>query len=78
MAGWPAQPNTIKLVDYPASYHNGAGGLNFCDGHSEIHKWLDPRTTPKLKKGVNLSLNVASANNRDIIWLQERSTGRID
>jgi len=25
--------------DYPATYHNGAGGLSFADGHSEIHKW---------------------------------------
>jgi prepilin-type N-terminal cleavage/methylation domain-containing protein/prepilin-type processing-associated H-X9-DG protein len=26
--------------DAPASYHNGAGGFSFADGHSEIHKWL--------------------------------------
>ncbi len=65
------------LVDYPASYHNGAGGLNFADGHSEIKKWLDPRTTPKLKKNSNLQLNIPSPNNRDIAWLQERSTGRV-
>jgi prepilin-type N-terminal cleavage/methylation domain-containing protein len=26
------------LVDYPASYNNWAGGLNFADGHSEIRK----------------------------------------
>ena len=25
--------------DTPASYHNGAGGISFADGHSEIHKW---------------------------------------
>jgi prepilin-type N-terminal cleavage/methylation domain-containing protein/prepilin-type processing-associated H-X9-DG protein len=25
--------------DTPASYHNGAGGLSFADGHSEIHRW---------------------------------------
>ncbi|MDB6109479.1 MAG: hypothetical protein JWR69_1229 [Pedosphaera sp.] len=25
--------------DLPASYHNGAGGFSFTDGHSEIHKW---------------------------------------
>jgi prepilin-type N-terminal cleavage/methylation domain-containing protein len=63
------------LVDYPASYHNGAGGLNFADGHSEIHKWRDPRTTPPLREGMNLTLNVPSPNNRDIAWLQERTTG---
>ena len=26
--------------DLPASYHNGAAGFSFVDGHSEIHKWL--------------------------------------
>ena len=25
--------------DTPATYHNGAGGISFADGHSEIHKW---------------------------------------
>ncbi len=25
--------------DVPASYHNGACGFSFSDGHSEIHKW---------------------------------------
>jgi prepilin-type N-terminal cleavage/methylation domain-containing protein/prepilin-type processing-associated H-X9-DG protein len=25
--------------DIPASYHNGACGFSFADGHAEIHKW---------------------------------------
>jgi len=74
MAGYPNSPGSITLVDFPASYHNRAGGLNFGDGHAEIHKWLDPRTVPILKKGQHLALNVASGNNKDIRWLQERST----
>jgi prepilin-type processing-associated H-X9-DG protein len=65
-------------VDYPASYHNGAAGLNFADGHSEIKRWLDHRTTPVLRRGQLLQLNVPSPNNRDMIWLQERSTGRLN
>jgi prepilin-type N-terminal cleavage/methylation domain-containing protein/prepilin-type processing-associated H-X9-DG protein len=32
-------PTTVRWVDYPAAYHNGAGGLSFADGHAEIHKW---------------------------------------
>jgi len=32
----PLQPYTT-WTDLPASYHNGAAGLSFADGHSEIH-----------------------------------------
>ena len=63
------------IVDYPASYHNGAAGLSFADGHAEIKKWVDPRTTPVLARGIELNLNVVSANNPDVAWLQERSSG---
>jgi prepilin-type N-terminal cleavage/methylation domain-containing protein/prepilin-type processing-associated H-X9-DG protein len=28
-----------KYVDFPGRYHNGACGISFADGHSEIHKW---------------------------------------
>ncbi len=62
--------------NYPASYHNGAAGFNFADGHSEIKKWLDPRTTPLLKKGQPLSFGLPTAGNVDINWLRERSTER--
>jgi prepilin-type processing-associated H-X9-DG protein len=29
--------------DLPASFHNGAAGFSFADGHSEIHKWVDTK-----------------------------------
>ena len=74
MAGYSDQPNRSKIVDYPASYHNKAGGLSFADGHSEIRKWKDPRTMPVLRKGQNMPLDVPSPNNKDVLWMQERST----
>jgi len=64
-----------RIVDYPASYHNRAAGLSFADGHAEIRKWVDPRTTPNLKRGALLPLNVPSPNNPDVAWIQERSSG---
>lgn len=73
----PSIPGRLNLVDVPASYHNGAGGITFADGHAEIKKWLDPRTKPPIQRGRNLQLIVASPNNRDIFWLQERSTGLV-
>jgi prepilin-type N-terminal cleavage/methylation domain-containing protein/prepilin-type processing-associated H-X9-DG protein len=73
MAGYPDQPNRWKVVDYPASYHNNAGGFSFADGHSEIKKWTDPRTMPKLSKR-DIPLDIASPNNKDVHWMQIRST----
>jgi len=77
MEGYPDPKSTAFIQDYPASYHNRAGGLSFADGHSEIKRWVDPRTTPPLKKGttaVGDAGRVNSPNNKDIFWLQERCT----
>ncbi len=76
MAGYPGQPNRASIIDYPASYHNSAGGFSFADGHAEIKRWRDSRTMPKLRKGRPLPLNVTSANNADVIWMQARATVR--
>ena len=81
MDGWPDQPERYRFagVDYPASYHAGAGGLSFADGHSEVHRWRDARTMPPLEKGRNLgSPNLPSPHNPDIRWLQERTTRPVD
>ncbi len=67
-----------RIVDYPASYHNLAAGLSFADGHAEIRRWVDPRTTPVLRRDQPLDLDVASPNNPDVAWLQERSSALID
>jgi prepilin-type processing-associated H-X9-DG protein len=71
----PAVP--YILVDYPASYHNGAGGVAFADGHSDIHKWRDERTKPRVT-GVYNSVPPASPSpgNIDTVWLAERSSAR--
>ena len=67
-------PAKARIIDYPASYHNGAAGLTFMDGHAEIHKWLDGRTKPVPKYNNALQLAVASPNNVDMIWLSDRTT----
>lgn len=76
MTGYPDQPRTIVWANYPASYHNNSAGISFADGHAEIKRWLDPRTTPQLVPGKPLPLNVSSPNNQDLIWLQQRTTGK--
>lgn len=63
-----------RIIDFPASYHNGAAGLSFADGHAEIKKWRDPRTKPPVRNNNSLVLNQASPNNLDMLWLAERTT----
>jgi prepilin-type N-terminal cleavage/methylation domain-containing protein/prepilin-type processing-associated H-X9-DG protein len=69
--GWfVCDPNTTtQWLDVPATYHNGAGGLSFADGHAEIKKWRDRNVLtgaiPPLNKDPNSS---------DINWLWERTT----
>jgi prepilin-type N-terminal cleavage/methylation domain-containing protein/prepilin-type processing-associated H-X9-DG protein len=65
----PARP---VWIDIPASYHNGAGGLSFADGHAEIKKWRDNHVL-----GCNAPppLGVQQdASTGDLAWLQERSS----
>jgi len=76
--GWFASdPDTSwQIIDYPASYHNGAAGFSFADGHSEIHRWRDARTIPVLKVGQLLPLNVNLPNDLDLRWLTQKAIGR--
>ena len=71
MDGYPDASQT-RMVDFPASYHNRAGGFSFADSHAEIKKWIDGRTTPPISK--TLQLGQAQKNNPDIVWMQDRST----
>jgi prepilin-type N-terminal cleavage/methylation domain-containing protein/prepilin-type processing-associated H-X9-DG protein len=74
MTGFPGEGARYRMVDIPASYHAGSGGFSFADGHSELRRWKDPRTTPLLRPGVIIPYDQPAPNNRDIAWLQERAT----
>jgi prepilin-type N-terminal cleavage/methylation domain-containing protein/prepilin-type processing-associated H-X9-DG protein len=77
MGGYPDDPAQHRIVDIPASYHNGAGGFSFADGHAEIRKWVDPRTVERFAKGVVTPYDRPSPNNPDVRWMQERATRRL-
>lgn len=81
MSGYPDQPQERQFVeDLPGSYHNRAGGVTFADGHAEIKRWVDGRTTPPLRPGQSAGPPngvILSPNNPDILWLQERATRKI-
>jgi len=40
-------PNRTTIIDCPATYHNGACGFSFADGHAEVHKWVSCMTAPR-------------------------------
>jgi prepilin-type processing-associated H-X9-DG protein len=63
--------------DLPASYHNGAAGFSFADGHSEIKRWLSSSTIRAVKKNSNgFPVDVPTADRKDITWVAERTTIR--
>lgn len=82
-AGWafqmhdPDQRARARLIDIPASYHNGAGSLSFADSHSEVHRWLDARTKPPVRYTNDVS-NIATPNSPDADWLAARVSARRD
>jgi prepilin-type N-terminal cleavage/methylation domain-containing protein/prepilin-type processing-associated H-X9-DG protein len=49
-------PQATQWDDVPASYHNGACGFGFADGHGEIHKWLDSQTKAPIKNSTTASV----------------------
>jgi prepilin-type N-terminal cleavage/methylation domain-containing protein len=76
MTGFPNNPAAIQWNwDYPAFYHNGSGCLTFTDGHAEIRKWQEPKTTPAYEDSNWTYQDLIPApNNKDLLWLQYRST----
>ena len=69
--GWfVVDPRIQTWVDVPATYHNGAGGLAFADGHAEIKKWKDGAIMVE----VPPDRAVPRDGRKDLKWMQERST----
>jgi prepilin-type N-terminal cleavage/methylation domain-containing protein/prepilin-type processing-associated H-X9-DG protein len=64
------------IIDYPATYHNGSGALSFADGHAEYRRWLEPTTSPALRRGQYqpAGRKPTSPDDRDMKWLTERTT----
>jgi prepilin-type N-terminal cleavage/methylation domain-containing protein/prepilin-type processing-associated H-X9-DG protein len=75
--GWEIMNPTDlnNWTDLPASYHNGACGFGFADGHAEIRKWLEAST--KVPVDPNHQYNGFPApKSRDIQWIIQRSTAK--
>jgi prepilin-type N-terminal cleavage/methylation domain-containing protein/prepilin-type processing-associated H-X9-DG protein len=62
--------------DLPASYHNGACGFCFTDGHAEIHKWQEGSTYVKVRKSMHNGDFPTNKQYRDVDWMIEHSTAK--
>jgi prepilin-type N-terminal cleavage/methylation domain-containing protein/prepilin-type processing-associated H-X9-DG protein len=60
--------------DLPASYHNGAGGFSFADGHSEIKKWLVASTKRPVEQDLDGFPIPVGSDTRDIDWFALHTT----
>jgi prepilin-type N-terminal cleavage/methylation domain-containing protein/prepilin-type processing-associated H-X9-DG protein len=83
--GWmvedPTEPNenNPEWVDCPASYHTGACGISFCDGHAQIKSWRDKTVLSQTDMAVKSTstwppANTASQYLPDILWITSRTT----
>jgi len=74
-------PHATSWIDQPASYHNGAAGFSFADGHSEIHKWTGSLSTPQAMKITTtyngVTATTVGAKDRDISWMSYHAGRRV-
>ncbi len=69
----------MKWQDGPGVGHGGGCGFTFADGHAEIKKWKDGRTTTGLMATTytrSFLFGTLQPNNQDIYWIQERTTAK--
>ena len=66
-------PNGSKWIDLPSSYHDGACGIAFADGHAEVHKWKESSTIKPIRYQSGFGVVQGGPNNRDFQWMTERT-----
>jgi prepilin-type N-terminal cleavage/methylation domain-containing protein/prepilin-type processing-associated H-X9-DG protein len=68
---------TARIIDFPASYHNGACGFSFADGHAEIHKWKGSKIKAPVTYTGTMALNVDAGDSvQDVNWMVSVTTVR--
>jgi prepilin-type N-terminal cleavage/methylation domain-containing protein/prepilin-type processing-associated H-X9-DG protein len=70
-------PNDTGWVDCPASYHLGACGMSYCDGHAEIKLWKDPTVLNWRTTGQSPG-DPLGTQTPDFLWFGQRTTALID
>jgi len=66
-------PAASAWGDAPASYHNGACGFSFVDGHAEIKKWISRTSKIKVTTQGLTSPPLDAAGKLDLQWYTDRT-----
>lgn len=67
-------PDASSWQDIPASYHNGACGFSFADGHAEIRRWLSGTSKYQAVKFSYPPTKAFDAQGKiDFQWYRERT-----
>ena len=70
---------SARIIDFPASYHNGSCGFSFADGHAELHHWIGntikaPASNGGPSIGNAASGKLAADSAPDVAWLQDHTS----
>ncbi len=69
--------SAAQIIDFPASFHNGAAGFSFADGHAEVHRWRGSKIQPRAAYTGTMPLNVPAGDSYvDTRWMAENTTVR--
>jgi prepilin-type N-terminal cleavage/methylation domain-containing protein/prepilin-type processing-associated H-X9-DG protein len=71
------QPPDDKWASVPVSRHGRKGTFAFVDGHVEIHKWRDPRTSQPMDRRKRHTSEFGEGTNPDILWVRGRATMKL-
>ena len=63
------------IVELPGSLHDGACGITFADGHSEIHKWRGKFGKQPVRYVSSISLPIP-VGDPDMVWLANHTPAR--
>jgi len=69
----PHAPDPTSWGDIPASYHNGACGFSFADGHAEVHKWKSSTSIYPVKYTFYQVPFDAVGKNVDLQWYNDHT-----
>ncbi len=69
---------TSEIVNLPSTFHVGAGGVTFADGHAEIHQWRSPalQKAQQIVQTVKYGFVTCAANDPGMIWLRLHATNK--